>query len=444
MALAALSAGLDRLVADLDDGGLDHLDNGELLGFLQQFEAVRNRMPVVDHRLLVEAGKRDLATWSGQGRLTRLLTSALRISPGEAGRRVRAAEQLGPRVSMLGAPLSPARPVLAAAQQVGEVTPEQVQIILVGLAKVDRPGYDPAEIDRGEATLTRHAATFAAKDLQMCVDRFVDHLDPDGSCPRDDLNADRRHLELRSRPDGTWTGQLLLTGAVGAKLQALLGPLAKPRITTVAGPRGGLIETPDARTHGQRLHDALEDLCDRLLRAGGLPESGGTPATVIVTIDADSLMTRTGHGTTSDGTPLSIREVLNLASQAEIIPTVLNRAGAVLALGRSRRIASRTQTLALIARDGGCSFPGCSHPPEWCERHHIRPWIDGGLTDLDNLTLVCRYHHRHFAMNGWACRLNPDRIPEWIPPAHVDRERTPMINTRIQALRRARAHELVA
>jgi hypothetical protein len=40
--------------------------------------------------------------------------------------------------------------------------------------------------------------------------------------------------------------------------------------------------------------------------------------------------------------------------------------GAVLDLYRTRRIASPAQTLALIARDGGCSFPGCDVAPQWC------------------------------------------------------------------------------
>ena len=35
--------------------------------------------------------------------------------------------------------------------------------------------------------------------------------------------------------------------------------------------------------------------------------------------------------------------------------------------------------MALIARDGGCSFPGCTHPPSWCDRHHILDWILGGI-----------------------------------------------------------------
>ena len=105
--------------------------------------------------------------------------------------------------------------------------------------------------------------------------------------------------------------------------------------------------------------------------------------------------------------------------------------GAVLDLFRTRRIASPAQTLALIARDGGCSFPGCDVAPAWCERHHIRLWQVGGDTNLDNLTLLCRYHHRHFERGGWSCRLNDNGLPVWIPPKWIDRQRRPILNPRI-------------
>jgi hypothetical protein len=90
--------------------------------------------------------------------------------------------------------------------------------------------------------------------------------------------------------------------------------------------------------------------------------------------------------------------------------------------------------MALIARDGGCSFPGCTHPPQWCDRHHILDWILGGRTDLENLTLLCRYHHTHFQQKGWSCRLNPDGLPEWTPPQWIDPQQRPHINTRIQRI----------
>ena len=193
---------------------------------------------------------------------------------------------------------------------------------------------------------------------------MVDAIDPDGTTPNDQLNEDRRYFHLRSTRDGAFVGDFRLTGTAGAKLKTLLDPLAKPRVD----PSGEV----DSRTYGQRNHDALEDLCDRQLRAGDIPDAGGIPATVIVTIDADDLTNRVGHGRTADGTLIPTAKLLQLANSADIIPTVLTASGAVLDLGRSRRIASRSQTLALIARDGGCSFPGCAHPPQYCERHHVR------------------------------------------------------------------------
>ena len=437
--LTALGAALDLLVVEVEEGGLDLLDAAGLVAFLQDLEAVRNRLPLVDHRALRDAAARDVAGDLGQGRLTRLLTQALRISSGEAHRRVRASEQIGRRVSERGEPLVPLRPALAAAQRAGRVTPEQVDVVCRGLARVDLVGYDPAEVARGERELTQLATVLGPRDLQVCTERFVEHLDPDGNRPQEQLNEDRRYVELRRGRDGSWRGELRLTGPLGAKLRAVLLPLARPRTDVVPGPRGGVAEVPDARTHGQRMHDALEEVCDRLLRAGDQPDSGGIPSTLLVTIDHDSLVQRTGFGTTADGALLSTTQLLELAAETEIIPAVLNRSGAVLTLGRSRRIASRSQTLALAARDGGCSFPGCDLAPPWCERHHITAWIDGGRTDLDNLTLLCRYHHHNFATRGWTCRLGEDRLPLWVPPRHVDRDQTPLRNARLRLPRPGRA-----
>ncbi len=89
-------------------------------------------------------------------------------------------------------------------------------------------------------------------------------------------------------------------------------------------------------------------------------------------------------------------KALQLANAADVYFAAVTAKGEVLQLGRSRRIATRSQTIALIARDKGCSFPGCDTAPEWTERHHVIPWAEGGPTDLDNLTLLCRYHHHNF------------------------------------------------
>ncbi|GAB3759266.1 HNH endonuclease signature motif containing protein [Microlunatus parietis] len=97
--------------------------------------------------------------------------------------------------------------------------------------------------------------------------------------------------------------------------------------------------------------------------------------------------------------------------------------------------------MALVARDGGCSCPGCDRAPTWCERHHVIRWKDGGLTILGNLTLLCLHHHRNFLDRGWQVRINTDGLPEWIPPKYLDRDQKPLINNRILA--RIRQHPLL-
>ncbi len=185
---------------------------------------------------------------------------------------------------------------------------------------------------------------------------------------------------------------------------------------------------PHERTHGQRRHDALAAVLDAALRTDDLPAAGGTPTTLLLTMSWDDFLSDHGIGRYADGTLISSREARRVADQADIAFCFTNAKGAILDLYRSRRIATPAQTLALIARDAGCSFPGCDVAPQWCERHHVIAWYDGGHTDL---TLVCGYHHHQFAQRGWQCRINTDGLPVWIPPTWVDRQQRPILNARI-------------
>ncbi len=77
-----------------------------------------------------------------------------------------------------------------------------------------------------EQQLVRHAQEMGPKDLRLVADRIVDAVDPDGPAPVDEqLQEDRRHLELRQRRDGMWQLQGKLTNTVGAQLHAILDPL---------------------------------------------------------------------------------------------------------------------------------------------------------------------------------------------------------------------------
>ncbi|HEY0167869.1 MAG TPA: DUF222 domain-containing protein [Jatrophihabitans sp.] len=399
---------------------LSRVSDADVLAELRELEVLRRRLAAVDHTLIAELDRRAIA-----GRLTMPTTSAvlqglLRLSPHEAKRRVVAARACGPRHTLTGQPLPALRPALAAAQADGSVSTEHTEVILTTLNNL------PTEVSvedqaLAEKHLVEAAAILRPREVAAVGRRILAHLHPDGALACEAEQHRRRGLTLLAETDGSYTVRGRLTATCGALLLATLTPRSAPQATDEAG--------PDPRSHPQRLHDALQDLAGVVVRRDELPDSGA-PAQVIITMTADQLATRQGLAQTSFGQQLSVSEALALADEAAISLLLRDATGAVLAHGRAKRIATRTQTLALIARDGGCTFPGCDKPPEWCQRHHITAWADGGTTDLDNLTLVCGYHHREFTRGGWECRM-ADGQPRWIPPAWIDPTRTPRRNQRV-------------
>jgi Domain of unknown function (DUF222)/HNH endonuclease len=69
------------------------------------------------------------------------------------------------------------------------------------------------------------------------------------------------------------------------------------------------------------------------------------------------------------------------------------RDGQVIGSGRATRVINRRLRRALEHRHPTCAVPGCD-ATRGLHAHHIRHWEDGGPTELDNLVLVCPYHHR--------------------------------------------------
>ncbi|MDQ3454315.1 MAG: HNH endonuclease [Actinomycetota bacterium] len=72
-----------------------------------------------------------------------------------------------------------------------------------------------------------------------------------------------------------------------------------------------------------------------------------------------------------------------------------------LNVGWRHRTATPAQRTAPAVRDKHCQAPGCARPPQWCDAHHLKPWYHGGRTDLNNLILLCRRHHRAVHQRTW-------------------------------------------
>ena len=102
-------------------------------------------------------------------------------------------------------------------------------------------------------------------------------------------------------------------------------------------------------------------------------------------------------------TPETARE---LGCSTALTTILLDHYGLPLSVGRASRTATKAQRLALEIRDGGhCRYPGCAS--RYVDAHHIVEWEKLGPTDLANLVLLCRHHHRRIHHGGYTITLDP-------------------------------------
>jgi hypothetical protein len=129
------------------------------------------------------------------------------------------------------------------------------------------------------------------------------------------------------------------------------------------------------------------------LAAGG---ASHPPAQVVVHVDADKATAEIENG---PAIAPATAERLSCAARARVL--LADRRGNPLYLGRTRRLVSKTLLAALGVRDHHhCQFPGCTNR-RGLQAHHIRHWLHGGRTDIDNLVLICEAHHRLIHDHGY-------------------------------------------
>jgi len=124
--------------------------------------------------------------------------------------------------------------------------------------------------------------------------------------------------------------------------------------------------------------------------------------------------------------PISGAAARMLACDCDLSRVLLNDDGVPLNLGRSERLITPGLHRALVIRDHGCVFTGCGRPAAWCQGHHVVFWANGGLTDLANLVLLCKAHHRFIHRGQWEVFIGEDGHPWFVPPAAIDPQRRPL------------------
>ena len=160
-----------------------------------------------------------------------------------------------------------------------------------------------------------------------------------------------------------------------------------------------------------RLCDAYMDV----IRTSGGGDSGQrantNPYFVVVHVPLEALVDRDAGETTElagelerDGL-ISAEVVHKIACGATIAVAVDDDVGHTMYEGRARRFPTATQRREVRRRDRHCRFPGCTNVT-FADVHHIVAWKRDGGTDLDNLALMCRYHHGVVHKKGWSMSGN--------------------------------------
>jgi len=406
--LGPLAAAIDAL-AGQDLAGLPAAEAAErvlvLRGLLERLEGQWLReLAAVDARGAAGA-EQGVAAASTAG----WLRSRARLGAADAFQRVRVARALH------RGPLGGTAQALAA----GEISWTHAAVLARGTQ--DLRGRTATE---AEPVLLEAARRLDPPRLRRVVAHLCDVADPEAADVRAHRQHQRRGLWVSAAIAGMVAVDGLLEAEAGETLLAALEPLARPGTAD------------DERSGSQRRADALTELARRALEGGRLPQTGGVRPQVTVTVELASLLGRAGapggeggwaaplpaetarrlvcdaaltravvarhhgHGGNDDDDSGGLMDTLR-AAIALLPPALGGTPSELLDLGRTTRVVSAAQRRSLAVRDGGCVFPGCDRPLAWCDAHHLRHWLFGGPTDLANLVLLCRAHHRAVHEGGW-------------------------------------------
>lgn len=384
----------------------------------------------IAHESRPELGPGSLAKEQGFRTPAKLIAATTGGSTGDALRLVKVGEATAARTNLIGDRLPSRYPAVQAALAAGTVSAQVAALIVAMLERV-RVAAGAVRIAEGERLLVRQAPGLAMDDMRRLLQRAEAWLDPDGVPPREEELRAKRSARMWER-DGLFHLELVADAASAAPVKAAV----RGYVTAAFAARTAAVE-PDAvdadrRSVEQLQADALSLICAQALERQGdeLPLAG---ATVIVRVGLDDLCAGDGVARI-DGTdqPVSISAVRRMAADGGVIPWVMGGEGEVLDWGRRRRLFSRSQKLALTERDGGCAM--CALPPEMTKVHHIDWWQrDTGRTDLRNGILLCETCHHRIHDNGWEIRIDGCGVAArvwFIPPPHVDPERTPRLGGR--------------
>ena len=370
IALGRASLGNDEVVS---------VQDAELTGALEAVGRLQTRLGAIGFRLAQQAAARGLHQESGMTLVDWLRVRCPWLSSGDAAQ----------VASVVTAAEAPAGAQIGEAVASGDVPLHRAATVARTMTRL-KESLDPDQ----EESYTRIATAAAGrpdvsdKDLSVVCHRLLEDLLHE-TTPGERERAAIALRGVSSRRIAPGLTRFTIDAPDGAA--ATIGGVLTSQLAAPAPDE--TTQEPDPRTATQRRFDALMAVINRGTTHPGAPPSTAR-ATVILTIPFDPERgLPSGPATTADGAYVPPRQVAELACSADITPVWMAADGEPLALGHTARFASPAQWKALVARDRGCSYPGCSALPQWCDSHHVDWWSRGGRTDVDRMALLCGRHH---------------------------------------------------
>jgi hypothetical protein len=177
-----------------------------------------------------------------------------------------------------------------------------------------------------------------------------------------------------------------------------------------------------------RRADALVALCSGEQAGGGDPTLViHAPVEALVAEDRSCQVQVDGQ---IQGGLAHTETVRRLACTSRLQAVLEDEHGNAVGMGRATRVPSASMLRQLHYRDQECRFPGCGSR-RFTQAHHIRWWSNGGRTDLDNLVLICSFHHKLVHEYGWSLARDPDNTVQWYRPDGARYRSCPVSTPRI-------------
>lgn len=320
---------------------------------------------------------------------------------------------------------------LAIGVHTGHLSVDAADAIRRGLGSADA-ATSAASLDDAARRIAGSAGRQTPEELYRQARDARDALDVAGVARREQERRDLRFFRARQRETGMVTGSFALDQEEGVLLLAAIDTILSPRrggprFTCASEREHAEALVADPRTNDQLAADAFADIIRLAVDADSGTLFGEHRPAVRVIVNAEALDSGVGQGRLEAGTEaISITSVERLACATGLVGVLFSGPTRPLDVGRTQRLFTPRQRVALAVRDGGCLMPGCDRPPSFCEAHHIKHWHrDRGSTDVDEGVLLCRHHHMLMHNNGWEITRDGSRY--WlVPPGSVDSGRTPI------------------